>query len=107
LKHELLNLWQQSPRRRELSVFGYDNPNSTVRAVWLSACHAAKIKDFRFHDCRHTAITRMIEAGMPAAQVMKISGHTQHTTFQRYVNVTNETVTQLAQRLHEYNSRVA
>ena len=62
----------------------------TVKTAFLAACREAGVEGFRFHDCRHTAITRMIEAGMPAAEVMKISGHTQMTTFQRYVNVNEQ-----------------
>jgi integrase len=86
-------------------VFGYDKPNSTIKTVWGATCGDAKIEDFRFHDCRHTAITRMIEAGMPSAQVMKISGHTQQTTFQRYVNLNDDAVRQGAMKLHEYNTK--
>ncbi|MGH9967341.1 MAG: hypothetical protein ACREBG_05855, partial [Pyrinomonadaceae bacterium] len=41
-------------------------------------------------DCRHTAITRMIQAGIPATETMKISGHTQFVTFARYVNVNEQ-----------------
>jgi len=51
-----------------------------------TACDIAKVKDFRFHDCRHTAITRMIQRGLAPLEVMKISGHTQMQTFVRYVN---------------------
>jgi integrase len=62
----------------------------TVKTAWKSALLQAQIEEFRLHDCRHTAITRMIQAGLPAAEVMKISGHTQWTTFARYVNVNEE-----------------
>jgi integrase len=105
LREELLKLWHKSPKQSELSVFGYTNEYSTVKRAFSSACDYAKIKDFRFHDCRHTAITRMVEAGMPSAQIMKISGHTQMTTFQRYVNPNDDAVAQVANRLHEHNMK--
>jgi integrase len=105
VQDELEKLWQKSPRRLDLSVFGYTNEYSTVKRAFSSACDAAKIKDFRFHDCRHTAITRMVEAGMPSAQIMKISGHTQMTTFQRYVNPNDMAVREVAKRLHEHNTK--
>lgn len=104
LKEELLKLWQKSPQLPDLSVFGYDNEYSTMKRAFSSACDFAKIKNFRFHDCRHTAITRMVESGMPSAQIMKISGHTQMTTFQRYVNPNDDAVKQVAMRLHEHNA---
>ncbi|MFN0084066.1 MAG: tyrosine-type recombinase/integrase [Blastocatellia bacterium] len=65
------------------SVFGISD---NVMNAFASACRAAGIENFRLHDCRHTAITRMIQAGMTPMQVMKISGHTQMSTFARYVN---------------------
>jgi integrase len=100
---ELTKLWQKSPQQSDLSVFGYESENSTLKTAWASLCRTAKIEGFRFHDCRHTAITRMVEAGMPSAQIMKISGHTQMTTFQRYVNPNDDAVRQAAMRLHEHN----
>jgi integrase len=77
---------QASPNHSGL-VFGIVD---TVKTAWKSALLQAKIEEFRLHDCRHTAISRMIQAGLPAAEVMKISGHTQWTTFARYVNVNEE-----------------
>jgi integrase len=67
----------------EMLVFGITN---TIKTSFMAALREAGIEGLRFHDFRHTAITRMIEAGMPPAAVMKISGHTQMTTFARYVN---------------------
>lgn len=103
LHDELLNLWNKSPKRLSLSVFGYDKPESTIKKAWAGACKDAGLQDFRFHDLRHSAITRLVASGEPSANVMKISGHTQHTTFQRYVNPNSESVKVAAMRLHKYN----
>ena len=56
----------------------------------------AGIKGFRFHDCRHTAITRMIQAGLSPMEVVKTSGHTQMNTFARYVNPDIQAVMRIA-----------
>ncbi len=74
----------------------------TVKNAFLSALEEAGIEDFRFHDCRHTAVTRMIQAGIPATETMKISGHTQFVTFARYVNVNEQAARKGAARLAEY-----
>jgi integrase len=103
LREELTKLWEKSPKRLDLSVFGHDEHGS-VRKAWLSACLHAKVKGCRFHDLRHTAITRMVAAGMPSAQIMKISGHTQTATFQRYVNPNEDDMAQAAKRMHEYHA---
>lgn len=102
LYDELQKLWQQSPQRDYLEVFG---GISTVKRSFGSLCRDAGVEDFRFHDCRHTAITRMISSGMPAAKIMKISGHTQMITFQRYVNPNDDSVRQAATLLDSFNAQ--
>ena len=44
----------------------------------------------------------MIQAGIPATETMKISGHTQFVTFARYVNVNEQAARKGAARLAEY-----
>lgn len=101
----LQKLWNQSPKMLELHLFGLDKPNSTIKKSWKTVCDLAKLGDFHFHDLRHTAITRLIETGTPSATIMKISGHTQMTTFQRYNNPNSESVKLAAMRLQELNSQ--
>jgi integrase len=74
-------------------VFGVKD---TVKRSFASACRDAGIEGFHFHDCRHTAITRMIQAGLSPMEVMKISGHTQMNTFARYVNPNTQAVNRIA-----------
>ena len=83
LKFELSLLWDQSPKTLEGSVFGISD---SVKRSWKTACDPAKVHNFRLHDCRHTATTRMIASGTPHVEVMKITGHSQLKTFLRYLN---------------------
>ncbi len=99
LRYELELLWQVSPKDKTLLVFGITD---NVKHAFKSTCDEAGIKDFRFHDCRHTATTRMIASGSPHTEVMKITGHTQLKTFLRYLNITPETARTVASRLDEY-----
>lgn len=101
LKEELLLLWEVSPKDGDALVFGI---TTTVKNAWKTACRLADVKDFRFHDCRHTATTRMIASGSPHTEVMKITGHTQLRTFLRYLNITSETANKVASRLGDYLS---
>jgi integrase len=80
-------------------VFGITN---TIKNGWKSACRDAGIENLQFHDLRHTAITRMVGGGLAMSEIMKASGHTQTTTFQRYVNPSVETAKLNAQRLANY-----
>lgn len=75
---------------------------TSARKAFATACRRAEIKDLHFHDLRHTATTRMIRAGVPHAEVMKITGHTQMRTFMRYLNLVDESVQNTANILAEY-----
>jgi integrase len=99
LRKVLMDLLEQSPRRPNGLVFGISN---TVKNAWKAALQDADISDFRLHDCRHTATTRMIASGSPHTEVMKVTGHTQMSTFLRYLNITAETTQRVAGHLDAY-----
>lgn len=99
LRQELELLWDVSPKDENQIVFGITD---TIKTAWKTACRLANIEDFRFHDCRHTATTRMIASGSPHTEVMKITGHSQLKTFLRYLNITSETANNVASRLDDY-----
>jgi integrase len=44
----------------------------------------AGIKDFRFHDIRHTYVTRKRNEGVPDRTIMAITGHRTMAVFMRY-----------------------
>lgn len=99
LREELEQLWEISPQDLNTSAFGV---GASIKTAWKTACRLADIEDFRFHDCRHTATTRMISSGSPHTEVMKITGHSQLKTFLRYLNITTETANNVASRLSNY-----
>ncbi len=98
---ELTNLWEQSPKSLDELVFGIKD---NFKKSFASACSDAGIKEFRFHDLRHTAITRMIQAGLSPMEVMKVSGHTQMNTFARYVNPNTQAITRIADVLTAFHN---
>lgn len=94
LKDELEKLWEISPKDLTMSIFGV----KSIKTAFKTACRKAGIKNFRFRDCRHTATTRMVNSGMPQAEIMKTTGHTQLKTFLRYVNLTTGSVSENAKK---------
>lgn len=102
LRTELERLRACTPDDPDGLVFGI---TATVKQSFASACKAAGVDGFRFHDCRHTAITRLVQAGVSPMEVMKISGHTQHVTFARYVNPDTGAISRAADALAAYNKR--
>jgi integrase len=95
---ELHRLWEISLKEPDSLVFGV----SDVKRSFAAACREAEVSGLHFHDLRHTAITRMVNSGLPPMEIMKVSGHTQWTTFARYVNPSTETVKHIARTLSTY-----
>ncbi len=63
-------------KRRPFTIAGWKKP-------WRAALAAAGIKDFRFHDTRHTALSRVARVrGLKAAQ--KLAGHASIASTARY-----------------------
>lgn len=100
LKAELIDLADRKKPSANDSVFGIQN---NIKRSFATACRLADIDDFRLHDCRHTAVTRMVAAGIPAEKVMKISGHSEIRTFLRYLNPTVNDLTDAAEKLANFN----
>ena len=96
LESELKRLIENAPQDTEGLVFGIKD---NFKNGFAAACKAAGIEGLRFHDFRHTAITRMIEAGMQPAEVMRVSGHTTPTMLWRYLNANAETARRAADAL--------
>jgi integrase len=101
---ELLQLAAVAPQDGNGLVFGITD---TIKKSFTGACAAAQITGLRFHDLRHTAITRMVQAGITPMEVMKISGHTQMVTFARYVNPNHEAICRAADMLAQYHTAQA
>lgn len=70
-----------------------------------SACREAGIEGLHFHDLRHTATTRLVNLGIPAEIVMGVTGHSQHTTFRRYVNTDGNQLNRIAEALDKFHQQ--
>jgi len=63
------------------------------------ACAAAQIKDLRFHDLRHTAATRMADAGINVVVIAEILGHGDIRTTKRYSHAMDEAKREAVEKL--------
>lgn len=75
---------QHSPNRynpaKPMTVWGMRKPWEAIRA-------AADIPWLRMYDVRHTAITRMAEAGTPIQVIMSYAGHISSRMQQHYTSI--------------------
>ena len=68
----------------------------SLENAWRRAVKAADIADFRFHDLRHEAVSRLFERGLNVMEVSAISGHKNLQMLRRYTHLKAE---DLAQKL--------
>jgi integrase len=69
----------------------YTNDNiKDIKTGFKAACRRAGIDNLRLHDLRHTAATKMIEAGVDLVTVSKILGHSSIQMTMRYAHPTPE-----------------
>jgi len=61
---------------------------NSVRCMIKTIHRCTNIKNFRFHDLRHEAITRYFEKGLSVPEVSIISGHRDYGMLQRYTQIT-------------------
>jgi integrase len=97
---ELAELWDEVCKPDEL-VFGV----SSIKRSFASACKEAGLSDVHFHDLRHCFCTRAIAAGLPAAEVLRISGHATLSSMNRYLNPGEDAVQKTADALDELRRR--
>ena len=62
-------------------------------------------RDFVVHSLRHTALTRLGEAGADAFTIMRIAGHSSVTISQRYVHPSPEALEGAFERLEALNAK--
>lgn len=77
-------------------------PIKTINTTWQRTIKQAGIEDFHFHDLRATCISRLISAGLPPAEVMRISGHLTMSCLFRYIRADDSTIFRAANALDVY-----
>ena len=84
-------LWQVLNNQNKNNKYVFINPETglpyvDIKKSFNKAKEEAGIKDFRFHDLRHTVATRLVEKGIDLLVVMDILGHTNIETTMRYAH---------------------
>lgn len=64
--------------------------------AWMNIKKSVGVTDFKFHDLRHEAVSRFVEAGLSDQEVASISGHKSMQMVRRYTHLrTEDLVTKL------------
>jgi integrase len=84
-------------------VFLYkDKPLRSIKTALANALEEVEIKDFRFHDLRHTWTTNARKAGVDRTVIMKLTGHKTLSMFTRYNSVDEDDAKQALQLMEGY-----
>lgn len=70
-----------------------------INRVWVAALNRAEIEDFKFHDLRHEATSRFVEAGLSDQQVSSITGHKSMQMLKRYTHLRSENLVDLISKI--------
>src|SRR5258708_4466039 len=61
-----------------------------IKHGFVAACDDGKVFNFRFHDLRHTAATRLADAGADPFVIAEILGHSDLRMTKRYTHATDQ-----------------
>lgn len=77
------------PSRKSVVEWDASNPmsDSGIKVHWNEIRKASGLSWFRQYDCRHTAITRMAEAGIPTDVIMAMAGHVSEKMRRHYTHI--------------------
>jgi integrase len=82
------------------------------KRAWATACKKAgfpvgrKAGGFVFHNTRHTAVTNLVNAGVPAHEAMTVSGHRTRSVFDRYSLSLKQQTKAALRRVTEYTQHL-
>jgi integrase len=95
---------QMLESRPRASGYVFPSPRTGGRLIDIKhkfdeARTSANIKDFRFHDLRHTAATRLADAGVNVVVIAEILGHGDIRTTKRYSHAMEESKREAVEKL--------
>lgn len=84
-------LYEEFSKIRQNEGYVFVNPETglpyqDIKKAFNTAKEKAGIKDFRFHDLRHTVATRLVEKGIDLAVVQDLLAHSNIQTTMRYAH---------------------
>jgi integrase len=90
--HSALKQWKEQQQNARGLVFpGKDgNPFTNVKRAWQALLLAAEVRNFRWHDLRHTFASKLVMAGVDLNTVRELLGHSDIKMTLRYAHLAPE-----------------
>jgi integrase len=100
---EVLMAWharQGKPKSDALVFPGHGGEHmKRIDTSWESLMKAAKLKNFRLHDCRHHFASKLVQAGVDLYTVKELLGHSEIAMTERYSHLKPENLRAAVERL--------
>lgn len=85
---EILKQWQKQSNSKQFVFPAKDGKRlDNIKSSWTTIMTETKIKDFRFHDLRHTFASNLVMKGVPLNTVRELLGHADLKTTLRYAHL--------------------
>lgn len=72
-----------------------------LRKPWLNALKEAQIKDFRFHDLRHTTASYLAMNGASLAEIGALLGHLHIEVTRRYSHLSDQHISMMVDKMNK------
>lgn len=76
------------------------NDPKNIRSAWERAIKKAQIKDFRFHDLRHSAASYLAMNGATNYEISEVLGHKSPTMVKRYAHLSAAHTASVVERMN-------
>ena len=100
---EVLTAWhaRQGKPKSDAFVFpGHEGERmKRIDTSWESLMKAAKLKNFRLHDCRHHFASKLVQAGIDLYTVKELLGHSEIAMTERYSHLKPENLRAAVERI--------
>ncbi|HXM71128.1 MAG TPA: site-specific integrase, partial [Thermoanaerobaculia bacterium] len=104
---EALRDWARTGVRTLGSDYVFGDPGATYsqagplfpRKRWEAVRDAAHLKDFRFHDLRHTTGSYLAMSGATEREIMEVLGHRTAVMARRYSHLSTQHVAGVVERM--------
>jgi integrase len=107
LAHYALQLMEEHNKVRNIvSDLVFPSPSQPLkpwdsRSAWLFALKKAGIRDFRFHDLRHSCASYLAMNGASIAEIAEVLGHKTLRMVKRYAHLSEAHTAKVVQRMNE------
>lgn len=84
-------------------LFPSQDPNKPIdlRFPWEQALKKANIKDYKFHDNRHSCASYLLMNGATLAQIAEVLGHKTLQMVKRYAHLSEAHASQIVEEMNQ------